>query len=223
MAPAINPGISATTIRRSPGQTRDTKLRLERSERIIRNLRTGRADGAKQGALAGVGHADKPDIGDEPKFEAQVAVFTFGARLGEAWGLCFRGPEMPVAQAALATAGDDDLFLRHAQIGDENLAVEIVHQRSRRDADDHFIAGPSVLLFAHPRLATLGAPMMFAGKIEKGTLVYIGNENDGRAVAPIAAVGSAFGNELLAAKRDATRSAVAGFHMNNGFINEHSG
>ena len=52
-------------------------------------------------------------------------------------------------------------------------------------------------------------------------LSAIGDEDDDAAVAAVAAVGAALGDVLLAPERDAPVAAVAGFHVDVGFVDEH--
>ena len=96
-APSIRPGMSATTMRRSPDKLDDAELRLERGERVVGDLRPGGGDRAQQRALAGVGHADQADVGDQLQLEPEVSLLAFGAGLGVARGLVGRRFEMPVA------------------------------------------------------------------------------------------------------------------------------
>ena len=99
------------------------------------------------------------------------------------------------------------------------LGVE--NQRAGRDVDDQIVAAESGHFLAHAGLAAFGLPMMPAGEIEQGVLVRIGDEDDAAAVAAVAAVGAALGDVFLAAEGDASVPAVAGFHLNDGFIDEH--
>ena len=48
----------------------------------------------------------------------------------------------------------------------------------------------------------------------------VGDKDDAPAVAPVAAVGAALGNELLAPERDAPRPAVAGADVDLGLVEE---
>ena len=48
---------------------------LQRGERIVGDLGTRRRDARDQRAFAGVGIADEPDIGQQPEFQPQIALF----------------------------------------------------------------------------------------------------------------------------------------------------
>ncbi len=83
----------------------DAKLRFERGEGIVGDLGPGGGDRSQQRALAGVGHADEADVGDQLQFQPQSAFLAFGAGLGVARGLVGGGFELPVAAAALCLRG----------------------------------------------------------------------------------------------------------------------
>ncbi len=97
----------------------------------------------------------------------------------------------------------------------------VVNERSRRDLNDQIVPAESGHFFAHSGLAAGRLPMMPAGEIEQGILIGIGEENDAAAIASVAAVGAALGDVFLAAEGDAPVAAVAGFHLNDGFVDEH--
>ncbi len=204
-------------------QFHDAKLRVERGERIIGHLGPGGGDGSQQRALAGVGHADEADVGDELQFQAQSPLLALGSRLGVARGLIGGAFEMPVAASAFAAAGDDHAFFRRIEIGQEQLMIRVENQSAGRDVNDQIVAAESGHFFAHAGLAAFGLPMMPAGEIEQGILIRIGDENDAAAVAAVAAVGAALGDVFLAPEGDASVPAVAGFNLNDGFIDEHIG
>ena len=213
--------MSAKTMRRSPIELDDAELRLERGEGVVGDLRPGGGDGAEQGALAGVGHADEADIGDEFEFELEAALLAFGAGLGVARGLVGGGWEVPVAAAALAAAGDDDALAGLVEVGQEDAVLGVVDERAGRDGDDEVLAVLAVHLLAHGRLAALGVPVVLAGEIEEGVFVRVGEEDDAAAVAAVAAIGAALGDVLFAAERDAARAAVTGLYVDLGFVNKH--
>src|SRR5262249_27554482 len=157
----------------------------ERCERIVGNLRTRGAHRAQERALAGVGHADESDVGDEFEFKLEISLFAFCARLGVARGLVGGGFEMPVSLAALSTARDDDLLFGLVEIGQENLVVGVVDERAGGNADEQIVAGFTVLFFPHSALAGLGFPVMFAGEVEQRVAIRIGDKNNGATVATV--------------------------------------
>ena len=61
------------------------QVRLERGERVRRDLRAGRRQGREQRRLAGVRQPDEPDVGDEPQLQAQPALLARARPSGRAW------------------------------------------------------------------------------------------------------------------------------------------
>src|ERR1700689_421842 len=98
----------------------------------------------------------------------------------------------------------------------------VVDEGSRGNANDQIFAAEAGHFFAHSGVSARGLPMMPAGEIEEGVLVGIGDEDNVAAVAAIAAVGAAFGDVFLPSEGDAAVAAVAGFDLNDGFIDEHA-
>src|SRR5271168_1315785 len=54
----------------------DAEIGLERGERIICNFRTGRGNHGNQCGLAGIGETNEADVGEQFKFEAEMALFS---------------------------------------------------------------------------------------------------------------------------------------------------
>jgi hypothetical protein len=89
-----------------------TQHRLERRERVRRDLRLGAGHAREQRGLAGVGQPDEPDVGEQLEVQPDDALLAVEAALGEPGGLADRGLEARVAAPARAAAGDRDLLPR---------------------------------------------------------------------------------------------------------------
>src|SRR5262249_21324144 len=151
----------------------------------------------------------------ELQLKLQVSLFTLGAGLGVARSLIRRRSEMPVPAPALSAPRDRDAFLRRVEVCDEQVALlGIEYHRARRHVDDQVVSAFAVHLLPHAGLALLRTPVVFAGKVEQRVLVGVGEEDDRAAVAPVAAVGAAFGDVLLAPEGHAPVPAVAGLDVN---------
>ena len=75
-APSISPGMSATTKLRSSFSRDYAQVRLERRERIVRDLRPRRRDPRNQCGFAGVREAHQTDVRQKLQFQPQIALFT---------------------------------------------------------------------------------------------------------------------------------------------------
>ena len=58
------------------------ELRMQRGERIVGDLRLGRAHGGEEGRLAGIGQADDAGIGDQLQAQADGALLAGLAGIG---------------------------------------------------------------------------------------------------------------------------------------------
>ncbi len=222
LAPSIRPGMSAIRKRRKPAQFHDAENGLQRRKRVRGNLGPGRRRAGEQGALAGVGHADQPHVGDELELQAEVSLLAELARLELARGLVRGGGKGPVASAAFAAPADQDLHPRFVEVFEQEIEVGVVDQGARRDGNDQVLAVLAVHVLPLAVLASLGVPVVLAGKIQERVLVGPGLEVHVPAVAAVAAVRSPFGDELLPAEAHASVAAVAGLHVDFGFIDKHN-
>ena len=104
------------TNERSAVDLHEAQVGMLGGEGIGGDLGPGAGEAAEQRALAGVGHADQADVGDQLQFQPHGADL---ARL--AGGRLPRGPiggrlEAVVALAAFAAAGDHDLVAFLGQV-----------------------------------------------------------------------------------------------------------
>src|SRR5207248_2372781 len=97
----------------------------ERGERIVGDLRLGRADDGDQRRLAGIRKTDQTDVGDQLQLDEQLALVAGVAVLREARRLARGGGEMLVAPAAAAAFGDEDALTVMREVGDD-LASRLV-------------------------------------------------------------------------------------------------
>src|SRR5438477_9142113 len=110
---------------------------------------------------------------------------------------------MPVYAPAATALGDDDTPARLIEVRKQHVVIYVVNERAGRDGDDQVLAALPVHFLSHARFTALRLPMVPAHEIKEGVFVGIGDEDDVAAGASVAAVGSALGDVLLAAKRDA--------------------
>src|SRR5438552_9616518 len=99
--------------------------------------------------------------------------------------------------------------------------IDIAHECSPRHGNQQIVAALAVHFLTHAGLASGSAPVMPACKIKEGVLIRVGDKNNRSAVAPVTPIGATLRDVLLAPERDASVAAVAGFHVDDGFIDEH--
>ena len=94
------------------------------------------------------------------------------------------------------------------------------HFSSKRDGDDAWLARAAILLLAAPGFAVLCALVWSEIEADQGIHLTIALENDMAAMAAIAAIRAAHGDELLAAETGTTVSTVSGRRIDGYGINE---
>ena len=107
---------------------------MQRGERIVGDLRLGRADRGEKRGLAGIGQADDAGIGNQLEPQADGAFFAGLAGIGLARRAVGRRLEIGVAEAAIAAFRDHHALADLGEIGEQRLAVFFVDLR----ADRHF-------------------------------------------------------------------------------------
>ena len=130
-----------------------------------------------------------------------------------------RRGEPRVAAPAMSAAGDDDALIRMDEVVHELAGLFVVHQ----GADGHLqrdVVALAPVYSSRRRGAALG---LVLGLKRKWTSVLwlAGIHNDVAAVAAVAARRTAARDELLPPEGHAAIAAVAGFHSDFGFVNEH--
>src|SRR3989442_6133252 len=125
-------------------EVHDAEIGLDRSERVISDLRAGGCQRREQGRFAGVRQADKADVGDEPELEAEPMLVAGLALLGVLGGLVGRGLEMGISETTPAAASDERRLARHQQVGDERARVVVVDGCTRRDLDLEILTGSTM-------------------------------------------------------------------------------
>src|SRR5262245_34772870 len=101
----------------------NAELRVERSERIVGDLRFRGRNSGKQGRFAGIGKAKQAGIGNEFQPEPQPAFLAGLARIGATGRAIGRRLEMSVAKTAIAAARQPDTVADPAQIADQGFIV----------------------------------------------------------------------------------------------------
>ena len=90
--------------------------RLERRERVVGDLRLGAGEAGDERGLAGVGHADQADVGEELEPQLDGPLLPGQPALGQARRLAGGAGEALVAATAEAALGDPDLLAREQQV-----------------------------------------------------------------------------------------------------------
>ena len=174
---------------------------------------------AQQRGLAHVGEAHQAYVGQKLELQNDVVALSGEARLGKTGYLPGGGGEVHVAPAAPAAfAEDEGLVIGH--ILDDLIALRVPHQGTPGDPDDEVravLAGLAATLAVH---AVGGYVFALVAEVHQGGHAVVHLQNDGTALAAVAAVRAAGRHVFFTVEGHHAVAAVAGFDGDAGLIDE---
>ena len=198
----------------------DAELRMQRRERIVRDLRLGRAHRGEQSGFARIRQPDQAGVGDQLEAQPERALLARQSRIGVARRAIGRRLEMRVAEAAIAALGQHDALSDLREIGEQRLIVLIENLRSDRHLEDNVGAVRAGAVLAHAVAAGLRLEVLLVAIIDQRIEAFDAFRNDVAAAPAVAAVRSAELDELLAAERDGPCAAIARADIDFGLVEE---
>ena len=196
---------------------------LQSRKRIIGNFRTRRGNARDQRGFARVRKSDQAHIRQQLQFQVQIALLTRLAFFGFARRLMPGLGEMLIAAPAASALRDQDALAGLGQVGDLFAGILIGDNRADRDGQNHVRAGMSGAIGTFAVASAIGFEFAIVAIAQQGVVVRIGFQINAAAMAAVAAGRPAARHEFLAAERDAAVPAVAGLHIDFGFVDEHHG
>jgi hypothetical protein len=170
-------------------EAHDAEVGHQRGERVVGDLRLGRAHCRDQRRLARVREADDRGIGHELQLESQPAVLAVLALLGERGRPPRVREELRVAAAALPAPGCEPEIAVMQEVG-QHRAVAVAHNRAFGDVDDQVGPARAVALVATPVHTRRRPPVRVVTEGEERGHVAAGPEPHVAALAAVAAVGT---------------------------------
>ena len=189
------------------GRLERAEHRLERGERVVRDLRMSAREPRQERGLPGVRQPDEARVRQQLQPELEPALLAGEPALGEPRRLPGGVGEALVAPPARAAARHDGALSGRGQV-EPQLAVDLLHHGAGRHRDLERRRTRAVPLAA---LAVASARRLEVRAPPEGLEVAqrrIADEHDRRPVSPVAAVRPALRDVRLAAERD--RPAAAG-------------
>ena len=185
------------------------QIGVEGGEVVVGDLGVGLAHHAQKRGFAHVGEAHQPHVGQQLQLQHHVVGLAGQARLGKAGHLAGGGGEMLVAPAAAAApAQDEGLIVGH--ILNDLVGLGVTHQRAPGYPDGQalaVLAGLAAALAVH----TVGGHVFaLVAEVHQGGHIVVHLQDDGAAVAAVAAVGTACRYVFLTVKGNGTVAAVTG-------------
>ena len=201
----------------------DAEARMQRRERIVRDLRFCGRDDREEGRFAGIGQADQAGVGDQLQPQDDRALLAGLARIGAARRAVGRGFEVLVAKPAVAASRDHHALADLRQVGDQSLVVLLKYLRASGHFEDGVRAASARALPAHAMPAGLGLEMLLVAVVYERVEAFDAERHDITAAPAVAAVRAAELDEFLSPEGDAARAAVAGADVDASFVEEFHG
>ena len=144
----------------------------------------------------------------------------FFARLPLARRLVRGRREERVSLSAAPALGDENLISVGEHLAQHLAAVDVAHDRSRRNGQHDVLTRPSRLVVPRSVIATLGRPLVAIGVVEERREIVVPAHVHVATATAVATIGTAQRDELLAAERRDARAAVAAAHLDLNAIDE---
>ena len=197
------------------------QIGVQGGEVVVGDLGVGLADHAEKRTLAHVGEAHQSHVRQQLQLQHHVVALSGQTRLGEAGHLTGGGGEVLVAPAAApALAQHEGLVVGH--VLDDLTALGVPHQCAPGHTDGQALAGLAGLAAALAVHTVGGHVFPLVAEVHQRGHVVVHHQDDGAAVAAVAAVGAACRDVLLTMERHRAVAAVAGPHGDPRLINKTS-
>src|SRR5438094_913803 len=204
-------------------QGHHAQVRLERREGVIGDLRPGGRDHGEECALPGVRLPQQTHIGNELEDELEPAFLSILTRLPLPRAAVGGRREARVAPPAASAARHDHAVARGQHFSEQRARFGITHFGARWNWQGEIRARLPGHAFPLAVLPPLGFPVRAVAVVEERGQVRIGAHEYAAARPAIAAIGSALGHELFAAKGAGTGAAGTGHNVDDCTVYEHCG
>jgi hypothetical protein len=154
-------------------EVHDAEVRLERRERVVRDLRRGRGESGEDRRLSGIREADEPDVGDQPEIEPQPLLRAGLAFLGVLRRLVRGGLEVRVSEAAAAAAGDEGRLADGDQVRQKLPGLIGIDRSAGRDVEVEVVACGAMTPSARAAAARRRPEMMSMAEVSQRGLARI--------------------------------------------------
>src|SRR5882762_5123796 len=198
------------------------QVRLQRSKRIIRNLRPRRGYHRNQRRFTRIRKAHKPYVGQQSQLQPQLPLLAGMPILMLPRSLMPRFREILIPASPAPTLRHQHSLSGCGQICDGFSALPIEYQRSHRYLQKHVFAGMARAIRSFAMASAIRLELAIVAVAQQRVVVRVRFQVNAAAVTAVAARWSAARHKLLSTERNAAVSAVTRFHQNLCFINKHS-
>ena len=202
------------------GDVDDAEVRIKRGKMIVCDLRVRVGCDGQERRFADVREADKAHVGQQLELEDHVVFLAGKAGLGKARHLAGGRSEVLVAPAAAAALAEDEI-VGIGHILDDLIRLQIAHDGTSGDLDDEVFTVLAAAALALPVFAVRRGIFALVAEVHQRRQIIVDTQNDGAAVAAVAAVRAARGHVFFPVKGHCAVAARAGLDRNAYFINKH--
>ena len=202
-------------------QRHHAQVRLQRCERIVGDLRAGRAQPRNQRRLSRIRKSHQADVGQKLQLQPIVYDLTRFSRRCKTGRSPGRGGEVLIPASAAPAGRGPEALSGLRKIVDLFSGFQIVDHRSDRYLDGQAFAVASVAIRAFSVAALPGLEAVLVAKVQQRVHVRIAFEVDVAAPAAVAPARSPARDELFPPEGDAAVAAPACFQVNFYFVNKH--
>ena len=199
----------------------DAQVRVLCREGIIGDLWCGASHAAEQRRFPGVGLSNESHVSDDLQFEPNRAFLAQLTFLMLARSPVHRVGKVLVSMSAASTPRHDDRLANVLHVSQKIATLDVVNQRSDRDANDRILstlAGFQFALAVHP---TFGIPVLVPDQMRQIRELVSRLDDDSSPTTAIAAVWTAARNVSLAPKTQAPIAAVTTAAVQLDLIQKH--
>ena len=194
----------------------NAQIGFERSEGVVGNLGFGGRHHRQQRTLSGIREPDKAHVGQHLQFEDKGTLVTLFARLGVTRRLIRRALEVPVAQTSTAALEQNQTLailghLTDILVRDRTILMlhDTARNRTQRHRNDYIACILSRRACAVAAFAILGKLVTLVFEVYERPILAVALKHYAAALAAVAAVGAAEGDELLTPEVARAGPAVA--------------
>ncbi len=189
---------------------------------IVRDLGARSAHAGDEARLAHGGHADERGVCHKLHLELDPALVCRLAQLGEGRGAARRSDEVRVAAAAVSTLEGADALAVVGEVRDlldgVHVLVQQADDRAHGHLEDEVLAMGAVTARTLAMRAALRLEMVLVAVVDQAGDGAVSLEDNGAAVAAVAAVRSALGDLCLASEGSTARTAVTGLDVDANLV-----
>src|SRR5207249_7975494 len=197
------------------------EIRLQRSERIISDLRTRGRNVGNQSGLSYVRESDERHVSQQLQLQPVSSLLSRAPGLALSWRLVCRGRKLGIASSTASAPSNDDGFVRSREVVDSFSGFVVVED----GADRHLQYNVFTFTAGFIRTFTMPAALRLVFRIEaemhERIMTFARFHNYIAALAAVSARRTAARNKFLAPESDATITPVPSLNTDYRFIDEH--